>query len=303
MSKICGVCKRELNLFSSKVKLTDGYVCKNCLNRGAITEQFNLNCKSTQEVQKLVETRAPIANNFHTTRKVLDNFKIDETHKAIKIDKDLFLYSDLFGYELTEDGVTLSHHTLGQKKTQTIKNSNGKTATDVLSGMISNIVGTKKVLELTISFSNTIGYVKTIKFSRGDERISKEEYERAIKKAKTCTDVLDVIISELDSHINVNQINHTNILVDNSINHTSINQAQDDHASSKATDALSRADALLKYKQLLDLGIITEQDFNRQKQLLLNETYCEHCGTRIETTSNFCTNCGFATNQSTANNT
>jgi hypothetical protein len=52
-------------------------------------------------------------------------------------------------------------------------------------------------------------------------------------------------------------------------------------------------DKLKTYKDLLDSGVITQEEFdNKQKQIRRISMYCSKCGSEIEEGNMFCGNCG-----------
>ncbi len=90
-------------------------------------------------------------------------------------------------------------------------------------------------------------------------------------------------------------------------------QPQIQQTISKSSDA----DELLKYGELLEKGLITQEEFNMKKAEIFGSVsepikepvietveepeiiteseyqFCPECGTKIETNAKFCTNCGF----------
>jgi len=62
--------------------------------------------------------------------------------------------------------------------------------------------------------------------------------------------------------------------------------------------SMSNADELLKYAELYEKGLLTEEEFNSLKQKLIgtqvrsSNKYCGNCGAEVSQDSKFCTECG-----------
>ena len=85
-------------------------------------------------------------------------------------------------------------------------------------------------------------------------------------------------------------------LINNKWNEFKENQHNTKNSSSEKSQ--SNADELIKYADLYEKGLITEEEFNTLKQKLIgisNESsvkYCGNCGAEVSSDFKFCTECG-----------
>lgn len=161
---------------------------------------------------------------------------------AMKPDDKIFHFEDLDSYELIEDDSAISSGGLGSA-----------IAGGVLLGGAGAIVGgmtgkkkQKKTIENLVLQINT----KDISFPcimvtyiKKETKVSSNAYKEALSLAKQSIQCLDIIIKKEEELNNVET------------------QSQDNN------DAVTQ---IKKFKELLDIGAITEEEFNTKKKELLN---------------------------------
>ena len=245
MAELCTICGNKLGLIFNKVKLKDGLICGSCVQKAKGIS--SLDCRTIEEVKErytYLEEKNELFNSFNPTSKVQGYIQIDENKKLFKLGKseECFDFSELVNFELNEDGESVTSGGLGRA-----------VAGGVLFGGIGAVVGgvtggkksksTVNSMYIRISINN-----KWIKQERIDLIKTETKKNGIVYKSSKAT--ADQIISLLETVVNQNEIN--------SINENTQNQ-----------QIQSSADEILKFKQLMDAGIITQEEFEIKKKQLL----------------------------------
>lgn len=243
MAKIpCAVCGKELGLLSGKAKIADGAVCSNCLFSAGILKLNNAPSYNQQSIKALISTRKEYVTKFHATKSVGAYIHVDETNRAFKIGGDIFSYDNLLSFELLEDGQSITKGGLGRAVT-------GGLLFGGVGAIVGGVTGGKKSkgicnsMKLRVSLKNAHTDVVYINFITTQTKTSSFTYKRAQDSAQKC-------ITALETINDVNQSSHAE-------NTTTIVQTS------------SAADEIVKFKTLLDQGIITQEEFNAKKKELL----------------------------------
>ena len=243
MAKIpCAVCEKELGLLSGKVKIADGAVCSNCLLSAGILTLNNALSYNQQSIKSLISTRKEFVTKFHTTKSVGAYIHVDETNKAFKVGRDIFSYDNLLSFELLEDGQSITKGGLGRAVA-------GGLLFGGVGAIVGGITGGKKSkgvcnsMKLRVSLKNAHTDVVYINFITTETKTSSFIYKTAQDSAQKC-------ITALETINDVNQSSHA-------VNTNTIVQAS------------SAADEIMKFKSLLDQGIITQEEFDAKKKELL----------------------------------
>lgn len=213
--------------------------CNHCGKPVSENDKFCNSCGKETNI------KTEISNDFNITRRVANYFYIDESNKKWAIPElgmtgkvkrlRIYKYSDIINFELIEDGNTVTKGGLGRA-----------VAGGVLFGGVGAVIGgatgkkkTKGIcskLQIKITLNNVKTPVEYINLIMTDFKKDGLVYKAAYNNAQEIISILEVIL------------NSTNI---NSITNNSI------------------ADEIVKFKQLLDQGVITEEEFERKKQELL----------------------------------
>lgn len=238
----CAVCGKELGLFSCKKKISNGVVCANCLGKAGISVLSNALSYNQKSIKELVNTRKVLVDNFRKTKSVGKYIAVDENNKAFKIGRNIFAYDNLLSFELLEDGQSITKGGLGRA-----------VAGAFFAGSVGAIVGgatsSKKSkgicnsMKLRISLKNAHTDVVYIKLITLETKKSSPIYKIAQDNAQKCITVLEAI-NDINKS---NSVEYKNIEVHN----------------------VSQADEIVKFKALLDQGIITQEEFDLKKKQLL----------------------------------
>lgn len=192
-------------------------------------------------------------NGFNITKNIGNYFYVDENSKLWTIPKGIFKkkiepsrvysYGDIVDYELIEDGNTISNGGVGRA-----------IVGGALFGGVGAIVGgatghknkeTCTKLQIKITLNNVKTPTEYITFILAETKKDSFIYKTAIAMAQEIISLLQIICNE-----NKNQ--------NQNVGETDSNQN------------LSNIDKIKKYKELLDCGAITEEEFNNKKKELLN---------------------------------
>ena len=243
MAKIpCAICGKELGLLSGKAKISDGAVCTNCLKSAGISMLSNALSYNQQTIKELVNVRKMLVNNFSKTKSVGKYISVDENNKAFKIGGDIFTYDNLLSFELLEDGQSITKGGLGRAVA-------GGLLFGGVGAIVGSVTGGKKSkgvcnsMKLRVSLKNAHTDVVYINFIAIGTQTSSLIYKTAQDSAQKCITALETI----------NDINQSNrVKYENTEVHND-----------------SAADEIMKFKTLLDQGIITQEEFDMKKKELL----------------------------------
>lgn len=250
MAKECLVCGKSMGAFTGKVMVSDGHVCTDCWSKAGFDSSMNTLMSGNQysgatikEMVAVKERNQSLIANFKATKKVgLLSFD-DNTQTFIitksKKNQDLYNYNQIVGFELLEDGESITKGGLGRA-----------IAGGLLFGGVGAIVGgvtggkkTKgicKSLQIKVTFRNSPRQTEYLHFISTETKTNSFIYKTAYQSAQDALSALQLA---------VDMINNAPTEV--------------------PVQAVSGADEILKYKNLLDAGIITEEEFNAKKAQIL----------------------------------
>lgn len=231
---ICSVCGKKQGFKT----LMDGDICADC----ADICQYYLNITSWKKISTQAAKDCVVFDEevdkrrsvFKPTKKVKKYFEIDEANKMFRLPKDepnsIFIYNEIIDFELIEDGVTYSKGGLGCAITG-----------GLLFGGVGAIVGAN------------VGKKKEIK----------EITEFRIKIITQNIVFPQLFIDLTSSWDYINQSREILSLL------TIICEKNSESLNEKGSTNFSVADEILKFKQLMDQGVISEDEFNKKKEQLL----------------------------------
>lgn len=239
----CNICGKE-----ARKQVKDGYVCNDCFERGKRNINITKGLKNTKvaevkEAIKLTREDEKSINNFKLSKRVIDYIHFDDENKKFLLPKTLFKktkiynYSEILGYEILENGDSITKGGLGSAIV-------GGALFGGFGAVVGGVTGSKttktliKNLRVKIILDNSINPVEYIDIIMSDTQRDGFKYKMLRKYADDIAGILDGIMSK-NAKINNNQA------------------------------TMSNADEILKYKKLMDDGIITEDEFMAKKKQLL----------------------------------
>jgi len=255
MKNKCAICEKDLNVFNRK-KISDGYVCVNCgVNKSKLSgdELRTLSSRTISQVKdriKRVEDNADRRVSFVATKKIGNYLYLDENKKRWLVPGSLgsikkawiFDFSDIIEFELLENGGSVSSGGIGRAVVGGILLGGVGAVVGGLSGGRSSVVNNLQVKITTKDMDNPAIYIN---FITGGASYKTRDfiYKQLFKKAQNIMSTLSVIVDS-EHVITVETI-----------------------PASRSSNNISE---LREYKQLLDEGIITEDEFNIKKKDLLS---------------------------------
>lgn len=235
----CAKCGRELGFFSSKIHVTDGIFCRECLKIAGIANLQSALNKDT--ALKMIDERKDLVKLFSPTKKLSSYLLVDEKNSAFKIGDGIYKYGELLSFELLEDGETVSKGGLGRAVA-------GGLLFGGAGAIVGGVTGKKKTKGICTSMRIKVTFrspapcdLAYIDFITTDTKVGGLIYTGAKMSAQECLSALQIIADMADR-------------ASESTNHGS---------------AVSTADEILKFKNLLDAGVISQDEFNAKKKQLL----------------------------------
>lgn len=240
--EICCICNQS----EGDKKIAGGMICKKCISDcGQFLLTLSWKNVSVERVQQAISANKQnqeYLNIFHSTNKFEKYVDIDENNKLWKVPcfspNIIFSYNDIISYELLQDGEAITKGGLG-----------GAVVGGALFGGVGAIVG------------GNVGSKKT------KQEIS--EYRIKIVTRNICY-----------PEIYINFLITGKVKSDSILYKTYVGNAQHvlsllaiitDSASNISTSSsISIPDEIIKYKKLLDEGIITQEEFDTKRAQLLN---------------------------------
>lgn len=270
----CAICGRE-TVALSRLKLNDGsFLCGLCMNKLDMTSKDKIEKiknSTFEEVKVIMENDKPYidkrnelieqkkeeVSSFKATKNYINYIMFDDNLKKFAIpkmdvfegnffDKTIFDYDSIVGFELLEDGET------------DLKGGFGKAVVGtMLLGAPGAIAGgtSKKMkpyctqLEIKITIKNSQHPAIFIKFISSRVARTSFTYKTSYKTAQEIMSKLQIIVDELENS-KVPTVENPTVVVNQN----------------------SAADEIRKYKELLDAGAISKEEYEDAKNKLLGLT-------------------------------
>ena len=238
--ELCCICNQN----EGDKKIIEGMICKNCISKcGQFLLTLSWKNVSSERIKQAIYANEVNAKNlevFTVTRKCEKYIELDENNRLWKVPcfspTLVFPYSDIISYELLQDGETITKGSLG-----------GAMVGGALFGGVGAIVG------------SGMG-------SKTKQEIS--EYRIKIVTKNPCYP--EVYINFLTTgKVRSNSILYKT-LSGNAQHILSLLNIITSNSTGTAEPITSAADEIKKYKNLLDEGIITQEDFDAKNKQLLN---------------------------------
>lgn len=238
----CVVCGNPCGSLIRKQLADNSYVCNLCSLKAGFNFSSNLNTLTSEEVVFQYQRQQNFNNAFTQTRGVKGKLEIDENAKLWKIQQNTIRpFSEIISFELLEDEESITEGGLGRA-----------VAGGVLLGGVGAVVGgttgkkkTKSIctsLRIKITLNSKYATMEYIDFLSSKTKHNSIIYKNAYNQAQECLSLLQLICN---------------------------NQQQSTPSPQEATP-VSDADEILKYKNLLDMGAITQEEYDAKKRQILN---------------------------------
>lgn len=260
-SENCPICGLKTGALSKSSTTYNGLsVCSECAKKLSKSGVLLFRIKKYQlsELQEIVgasklseEERLQEISSFNATKKITPFIFFDDENKKFAIPKVSFTgkvkdlkihnYSDLLDYELLEDGNSVSKGGVGRA-----------IVGGALFGGVGAIVGgstghkqksTCSKLQIKITMNSIEAPTIYINFIETETKKDGLIYKQFYPQAQEILSILNVICQSIKPEL---------------------------EPIVESSSSISPADEILKFKQLLDSGIITQEEFDVKKQQLLS---------------------------------
>ncbi|NMF06243.1 DUF4428 domain-containing protein [Clostridium beijerinckii] len=248
LKAICSVCNKEIGLNRYQIA-NKGWICKECLKKCGFSLGTPVRKMTVEDIHKAINTRNEKEEElslFNSTKKI-GNIEFDDNQRKWLVKNKNFVnknvipkiynYKDIVDFELLEDGESIAKGGLGRAVAGGILFGGvGAIVGGVTGGKKSKPICTSLKIKITINdINNPAVYVDFINTST---KKSSFVYKTSFDLAQKCLSTLQVIVNGSQEEI-------------------------------KETPISSDADEILKFKNLLDQGIITQEEFEAKKKQLL----------------------------------
>lgn len=262
MAKSCGICGRKLNFLSTSVDIKPGTICHYCF--GAISDYrwkkdgesmvplllddsytFEDGKRELAEIKLAPQMLQKTVNDFCATA-TFDTVHFNDNTNSLLIEisdvkSEVFQYDQIISFDLIENGNNVISGGTGSAIT-------GGLLFGEVGAVVGSVTATRKTAELCtllkikITFRNCQRQSIDITFIEDKNGLPKNsfEYRTKYKLAEGMITALQVAVDK-------------------------VKQSE----TLPKTSVISAADEILKFKSLLDAGIITEEEFQAKKKQLL----------------------------------
>lgn len=253
MKKECVCCGKALGALTGKVKLSDGVVCTRCWeDAGYKTDLSSLSSAGNMTSDEFVrrynakKEEAEAAEKFKPTKAAGGFVAFDDNSNTLRITHisgfkttyELFRYDQIVDFELLEDGESITKGGLGRAVV-------GGVLFGGVGAVVGGVTGGKKTkgvcnsLKIKLTIQNDYRQTAYIDFISAQTAKDSSVYKSATDKAQEALSALQLVVNKVQQ------------------------------SESVEAPAPSGADEILKYKQLLDMGAITQDEFDAKKKQLL----------------------------------
>ena len=244
----CAICDKIVVVNYYKLSRNE-LICSNCLKKlGGTANLKNLKKLNINEIKEQLNKINKKVDSFIISKNIGGYIYFDEENKKWTIPQGLikktinsnkiFSYNDILSYELIEDGNSISKGGIGRA-----------IVGGALFGGVGAIVGgstghkqkqTCTKLQIKITLNNIDNPIEYITFISTETKKDSFVYSNSYNVAQQILSMLEIVC---------------NSKLDNTQEHNS---------------EVSVVDEIKKYKELLDMGAITQEEYEKKKKELLN---------------------------------
>lgn len=246
----CAICNKEVGLNRYQIANKE-WICPSCYKKCGFNAMTPIKKMTVADINAAIsvrEAKTEELNSFNATKKIGSYIEFDDDQKKWLIpdgffggkkNPKIYKYSDIVDFELLEDGESITKGGLGRAVT-------GGVLLGPLGAVVGGVTGHKKnksicnSLKIKVTINDISNPTVYINFVTAQTKKDGILYKSAYKLAQDCLSTFQLICN-----------------------------SQEEKQENNNVAAVSNADEILKYKNLLDSGIITEEEFNAKKKQLL----------------------------------
>lgn len=258
-NKNCVLCGKKTSLLE-RVKLNSGlYICTECTKKLNFTSGWDKNTLKISSVEEIEARVKFVKKDLSENEERISEFKantqfggliwFDDEHDWFVLPKGtfkykiddcyVFKYEEILSYELLEDGESINKGGLGKAL---VGGAVFGVAGAVAGGSSKRTHGVCTNIQIKITTTNIdrpVIYVNIIDF---EIKKKSNTYKKLYNIAQNVMSKLNIITDELEQ--NGKEV--------------------------EVTNTISVTEEIKKFKELLDMGAISQEEFNKQKEKLLN---------------------------------
>lgn len=244
--RICCMCRVPEGSGGGMHKIADGYICGKCLRLCCLKGIDDLRSYKFEKLENLRQKNMRLHGQMDLTIDKEGFLQIDENTQTIYADGTIFKYKNLVSCSLVKDNQTITSSGLGSAVAGGLLfGDSGAIAGAVVGKNIKQYCSSLKIiiaLKDTYASQTSIDFISTS--AQGIE-MGSTKYNELLELAYSCMNILNNIIVQNQQALKAAQIIPT------------------------PAPAFSSADEILKFKNLMDQGIITPAEFEAKKKQLL----------------------------------
>lgn len=251
---VCNVCEGDAGLNRYKIANKE-HICSKCFKDAGFNRPNMLMKPITQytpdEIRESIKKNSAVTEeitNFNATKVIGAEVEFDDNNKKwlvksgifkTKKNAQLFDYDDILDFELLDDGESIMQGGLGRALV-------GGALFGGVGAVVGGVTGKRKnksickSLKIKVTLKNINNPVVYINFIENDTKRDGFMYKIAFQNAQECLSVLQIICD-----------------------------VQQPGQTLKTEQPSSATEEIIKYKELMDQGIITQEEFEAKKKQLL----------------------------------
>lgn len=235
-SATCSICGKKTGL--GRYHLPGGIVCKDCFKKAGYNPFSPMPTKD--EVEMRIKG-LDIVKTFKATHRVLDHILVNKDEKTWYVypAKRVYKFDELVDYEIIQNGSTVSSKGIGKA-----------VAGGLVFGGVGAIVGGVTAKAKTSDVLNEL----KIKVVADDFDHPDTFIDLLLVKPLKNQNAIDAVMKVAQNIVSLLDL---------------IKNSQNNSTNEIKSETISEADEILKFKELLDKGIITEEEFQAKKRQIL----------------------------------
>ena len=251
LKQTCSICGNDcgLNRFQIKDK---GWCCPKCFKDAGLNAATPIRTMSAEDIKNIINKKKIDADkllSFTITKEIGNYLKVDENNKQWYIPDGLFgktknprihSWDDVLDYELLEDGGSIAKGGLGRAVA-------GGVLLGGVGAIVGGVTGKKKSKPTCTSLK--------VKITQNDITTPTEYINLITTETKKSSILYQTCEKQAQEIISLFQV--------------MCEQNKSANIATTQPQEISSADEIKKYKELLDSGIITQEEFDLKKKQLL----------------------------------
>lgn len=248
----CAICNKKIGLNRFQI-VNKEWICPECLKKCGFTAMTPIKMMTISQIHAAMEKKEKSAvalKTFVVTKKIGSFLEVDENKKQWLIPDGLFggkknpqiyNFTDIVDFELLEDGTSITKGGLGRALA-------GGVLFGGVGAIVGGVTGGKKSkaicnsLKIKITLNSITTPTTYINFIKTSTKKNSFIYKSNFSLAQESLSVLQLMCNGASGQ---------------------------EHSLSDSNPGTSDADEILKFKQLLDNGVITQEEFEAKKKQLL----------------------------------